>query len=65
MFAMTRDEIRKSLADECKITLDHADIHLQSAISAEAHGDNAQIIHDADVASRILRYIVLDLEGKS
>lgn len=62
---MTKEEIRDSLADECNVTLEHANIHLQSALAAEVHGDVDQVVHDTDVASRILRYIVLDREPET
>ena len=57
---MTRREIRELLDDGCAATLEHADVHLQSAIKASRGGDHGQVIHDASVCSLILRHIVLE-----
>ncbi len=48
------NELRKGIPEECEISLKHADIHLQSALEAEHFGDKDQMIHDADLAARIL-----------
>ncbi len=55
-------KIREQLPDECSTTLDHARIHLQSAMDAAQFGDDAQVAHDANMAAQILRYIVLDYD---
>ena len=62
MIDMTRQQIREQLPDECNTTLDHANIHLQSAIDAAQFGDDEQVAHDANMASLILRYIVLEYD---
>ena len=41
MEAMTKEEIREQLPPECNTTLEHANIHLQSAIKLSAYGDDA------------------------
>ena len=65
MINMTRQEIRKQLPDECATTLDHALVHLNSAIEATQFGDDDQVAHDANMASLVLRHIVLEFdEGK-
>ena len=64
MTGMTEEQIRirEQLPDECNTTLDHANIHLKSALDAAQFGDDDQVAHDANMASQILRYIVLDYD---
>ena len=45
--------------------MDHANIHLQSAMEAAQHGNDDQVAHDANMASQILRYIVLDYDNEA
>jgi len=51
------NRLRKSLPEECPITLEHASIHLGSALKAKIFGNEDQMLHDADVAARILAVI--------
>lgn len=62
---MTKEmqRIREQLPNECNTTLEHAHIHLQSAIDSAQQGDYEQVAHDANMASQILRYIVLEYDN--
>ncbi len=64
MINMTKEEIREELPDECNTTLEHADIHIKSAIESSEEGDYEQVAHDANMASLILRYIVLEYDDE-
>jgi hypothetical protein len=46
--------IKKEMAPECPFTLEHAQVHLNSAVEAEENGDADQRKHDLYSAACIL-----------
>ncbi len=53
-----------SLPDECPVTMEHAEIHLDSARSAFCSGDKEQAAHDVDIAGTILICLGSELRGE-
>ncbi len=60
--SVDREAIRSSIADECAISLDHAQEHLNSALESAGTNDMEQVAHDADVAARILLCVCWNAE---
>lgn len=58
------DKARDALPNECEITLDHAMMHIRSAILAQCHADYPQMIHDIEMAALTLLSIIAISEGK-
>lgn len=60
-------KMEKSLGLSCPITLEHAKVHLDSAIECAEDGDLAQVAYDAHTAGRILMVLTAridkELEG--
>ena len=54
-----------SLPDECPVTMEHAQVHLESAESAFSQGDNEQAAHDVDIAGTILICLGSKLRGET
>ncbi len=54
-----------SLLDECPVTMEHAEVHLDSARSAMESGDKEQAAHDVIMAGTILICFGSKLRGET
>jgi len=59
---ITKEAIINSIPEECNKTLEHVQIHLDSAIEARNNENMDQYAHDADLAARLLLCIVWDID---
>lgn len=50
---ITSNVLQEDLPEECSITLEHALIHLDSAIASEHMGDLDQVYHDVYIVAKI------------
>ena len=53
-----------SLPDECPITIQHAQLHMDNIMTEIYAGDKEQAAHDADLAGRILICLGSKLRGE-
>lgn len=61
---INQEEIRDSIPEECDLTLQHVQVHIDSAKCASIDKDWEQMAHDADMAARILLCICWNVEKK-
>ena len=57
-------DIFASLPDECKITVQHAQLHIDNIMTKIYEGDKEQAAHEADLAGRILVCLGSKLRGE-
>ncbi len=55
--------VRKNIADECDVSVEHAQIHITSAQGAIGDGDIEQAKHDLNVAGCLLLALSWDLRS--
>jgi len=51
---ITSNILEQDLPEECNVTLDHANIHMQDALLSESIGDTDQVIHNVGMMVHIL-----------
>ena len=53
-----------SLPDECPVTMEHVQVHLDCLADDISSGDNEQAAHDADIAGTLLICLGSKLRGE-